>query len=182
MRSRPLIPASVAAAAAFSLLAAGCGSGASTTVGSSAGGNTHAAGLLAYSYCMRSHGVPKFPDPAGSGGIPKDAVLSAIQGVSNSHLETAGHDCRHLLPAGGSLSGQASHTVAAQQQQDYLNAAACMRSHGITSFPDPTFSGGNVDLHIPASIKTDSTPFRTAERTCQKLIPGGLPYSSPGDS
>jgi hypothetical protein len=55
-----------------------------------------------------------------------------------------------------------------------------MRSHGITNFPDPVFSDGNVNLPIPSSIDTHSTQFTQAAQTCTKLIPAGLPYSRPG--
>ena len=126
---------------------------------------------------MRSHGVPNFPDPSGDGGIPKPAVVSAMQKVSNSQANTAQSDCRSALPAGGSLSGQAYHPVTVQDQKDYLKAAACMRSHGVPNFPDPDFSGGNVSFPIPSSTDTHSTQFNEARRTCQKLIPPGLPYS-----
>jgi hypothetical protein len=131
---------------------------------------------------MRSHGVPDFPDPAGSGGIPKPAVVSAFKHVGNSEAEAAQNDCRHLLPPGGSLSGQAYRPVTAEDQQDYLQAAACMRSHGITNFPDPTFSDGSVNLHIPSNVDTNSTQFNHARQICQKLIPRGLPDSGSGGS
>ena len=55
-----------------------------------------------------------------------------------------------------------------------------MRSHGITNFPDPTFSGGRVNLSIPPSIDTSSRQFTQAAQTCTKLIPAGLPYSGSG--
>jgi hypothetical protein len=130
-----------------------------------------------YSSCMRSHGVPNFPDPGGKGGIPKEAVIQAFSAVSNSEAEKAQNACSYLLPPGGSLSGQASQAVPVQDQQDYLKAAVCMRSHGITDFPDPVFSGGNVNFPIPSSINSNSTQFNQARQTCQKLIPAGLPDS-----
>jgi hypothetical protein len=77
------------------------------------------------------------------------------------------------------LSGQPSQTITAQDQQDYLKAAACLRSHGITNFPDPTFSDGTVKFDIPSSIDTHSTQFIPAAQICAKLIPAGLPYSKP---
>jgi hypothetical protein len=167
---------------------AACGGGPSTpgvatgsttaSARSSGGGSTHATGLLAYASCMRSHGVANFPDPTGSGGLPKESVIRAQAAVSRPQAEAAQNACVDLLPAGGSLSGQPSHTVTAQQQQYYLHAAACMRSHGITNFPDPTFSGGSVSFPIPASIDTTSGRFTQARQTCTKLIPAGLPYSS----
>jgi hypothetical protein len=138
---------------AVGVVVAACGGGPSTpgvatgstttTASPSAGGSTQRAGLLAYSSCMRSHGVPNFPDPTSSGGIPKQAVISAQSAVSHSQVTAADSHCAHLLPAGG-LSGRPSQTVTVQDQQYYLNAVACMRSHGITNFPDPVFSGGGV--------------------------------------
>ena len=156
-------------------------SGATTTTTAatspSARSTTHTTGLLAYASCMRSHGVPNFPDPSGDGGIPKQAVISAMQQVSNSQANAAQSACRNALPAGGSLSGQAYHPVTARDQHDYLKVAACMRSHGVPNFPDPNFSGGNVSFPIPSSTDTHSTQFNEARQTCQKLIPAGLPYS-----
>jgi hypothetical protein len=128
---------------------------------------------------MRSHGVPDFPDPAGNGGIPKAAVIRAFRAVSNVQAQAASNECAHVLPAGGSLSGQATEAVPAQDRQDYLKAAACMRSHGITNFPDPIFSGGNVGFPIPSSVNSNSAQFNQARQSCQKLIPAGLPYSGP---
>jgi hypothetical protein len=148
-----------------------------TTANLSGGRSAQATGLLAYSSCMRSHGVPGFPDPTGNQGIPKDEVIRAFRAVTNAQAQAASHQCAHLLPAGGSLSGQATQAVPTQDQQDYLKAAACMRAHGITNFPDPLFSGGSVRFPIPSGINSSSAQFNQARRTCQKLIPAGLPDS-----
>jgi hypothetical protein len=123
---------------------------------------------------MRSHGVPNFPDPDGSGQIPKQAVVSAARSVSDSQFRAAGNACAYLAPNG---LGPAPVTVTAQDQQDYLRAAACMRSHGIANFPDPSFSGGSVHFTVPPGIDPSSPQFAQARQTCQRLIPAGLPYS-----
>jgi len=146
-----------------------------TAASSSVGASKQATGLLAYASCMRSHGVPNFPDPAASGGIPKEGVISAFRAVSSSQASKAQNACQQLLPSGGSLSGQPSQTVTAQDQHYYLNAARCMRSHGITDFPDPIFSGGGVNFPVASSINQNSTQFTQAVRACEKLIPAGLP-------
>lgn len=179
-------PVSKASLLAIGLIAAGtsltaCGGGSSTpnAGAGSASGGTQGSGLLAYSSCMRAHGVPNFPDPKSNGGIDdKRAVIAALSAVSSSQANKAQNACQHLLPPGGSLSGQPTQQITAQDQQDYLHAAACMRSHGIIDFPDPTFSGGSVSFNIPASIDTTSTQFVQAQHTCQELIPAGLPYST----
>ena len=163
---------------AAALLAAACsGSPSSTGPGGSptAGGSANSSSAVAYSRCVRSHGVPNFPDPQGTTGIPKEAVVRALREVSDSRAKAATNACANLNPA-----GQESPALTAQEQHDYLRAAACMRSHGITNFPDPTFPGGHVNLSIPSSIDTKSRQFTQAAQTCTELIPAGLPYSRSG--
>ena len=173
-RARPAAVITVMAAAV--LLAAACsGSPSSTGSGAPNAGGSANSQAVAYSRCVRSHGVPGFPDPASNGQIPKEAVIRALSRLSDSRAMAATNACANLNPA-----GQGGPTLAAQEQQDYLRAAACMRSHGITNFPDPTFPGGRVNLSIPSSIDTKSRQFTQAAQTCTKLIPAGLPYSRPG--
>jgi hypothetical protein len=179
-----LIIAAVFADAAFSLFAAGCGGGNSPAVGTgsttpsaagpSTGASTHATGLVGFASCMRSHGVPGFPDPASDGGIPKQAVVSAFEAVSKPQGDAAQKACNHLLPAGG-MSGRPVQTITAQDRQDYLKAAACMRRHGFPDFPDPTFTNNSAQVNIPSSINQNSSQFTSAATICTKLIPAGLP-------
>ena len=100
---RPLILASVVAVAAFSLLAAGCGGGGSPGVASVASSTTAATttttqnGLLAFSACMRSNGMPNFPDPQRFvGGNVKLTIHQLVAG--NPHFQAALNACDHLLP------------------------------------------------------------------------------------
>jgi hypothetical protein len=71
-----------------------------------------------------------------------------------------------------------SQTITPADQADYLNAASCMRSHGIPDFPDPTFGNNTVTYNIPPNIDPSSSQAKTAESICVKLIPPGLPYSN----
>jgi hypothetical protein len=170
---------------AAALLATACGaspssagSGGSPNAGASAnaGGSTNSQ-LLGYSRCMRAHGVLNFPDPDSSGQIPKEAVISAARSVGDSLFRAASNACEHLAPAG---LGPASASITAQDQQYYLRAIACMRSHGFAGIPDPVFSGSSVHIPIPSSVDTSSPQFIQAVHTCEKLIPAGLPYSRSG--
>ena len=167
-RARAAAVVTVAAAAAF--VAAGCGSPSPAQAGGAptAGGAARNASWLAYAQCVRSHGVPGFPDPNASEQLPAGAAKHALREVSDSVAKAATYACAKLNPA---ESGP--HALTAQQEQDYLKAAACMRSHGITNFPDPTFSGGSVG-RIPASIDTSSPQFIRARQICERLIPAGL--------
>ena len=76
---------------------------------------------------------------------------------------------------GGQPSGQ---TITPADQADYLKAATCMRSHGVSDFPDPTFQNNTVTFNIPPNIDANSPQAKSAEAICVKLIPPGLPYSN----
>jgi hypothetical protein len=166
----------ITAAAGLVLLVTACGTGSSPAAGGATGPATGSSGLLAYSSCVRAHGVPDFPDPVSGGGIPKETQQQL--GVSDSQMQAAQSACEHLLPPGGSLSGQPVLTITAQQQQYYLRAVACMHSHGITSFPEPVFGDGTVEFPmLEHLVDLQSTQFAQANQICRKLIPPGLPDS-----
>jgi len=98
------------------------------------------------------------------------AINPAISG--NPNFQSAQQACRKLLPGGGPGEGS-NHQISPQEQSQYLKAAACIRSHGIPNFPDPTFSGGGVHVS-QKGINLHSPQARAAEEACQSLIPGGL--------
>jgi hypothetical protein len=139
--------AAVIATAALALLAAACSGSPSSTGGApNAGGSAASPSAVAYSHCIRSHGVPNFPDPTSSGQIPKGDAQQL--GVSSSQLQAAQHACQHLLPAtAGSFQQQAQQCVTTgdcpralvqQMLSAGLRFARCMRSHGVPNWPDPT--------------------------------------------
>jgi hypothetical protein len=151
MSPRTRIPTAVIAAAALSLLVAGCGGGAST----SGAGAAHD-GLVAYSGCMRSHGVPNFPDPTPNEGIPKDKIP-----VGSRQFNAASNDCKHLMPASG-LGPQTTAQPTRTRLAAALAFARCMRDRGFPKFPDPTVEGqltpqmvaaAGIDLHQPGVLQ-----------------------------
>jgi hypothetical protein len=122
--------------------------------------------------CMRSHGVANFPAPVIS---PGSIAIRIDPGLANSpHFKSAQAACQHLIPGKPSTP-----QIGAQQQADYLKAAACMRSHGIAGFPDPVFPApGDVAFRLPTGMDANSPQFEAAREICEKLIPAGLPYSN----
>jgi hypothetical protein len=178
--SRPLILASVVAAAAFALLAAGCGGGISPGANGSSSAtatttqNGTRASALAFARCMRSHGLPKWPDPTYGGVFDKLTLQHTGYTVAQVRSVQDG-PCNHLLRG---AAPQAPPTITPAEQADYLKATACMRSHGFPRFPDPTFPNNNIHINVPSSINQDSSTFKSAAEVCVKLIPAGLPYSS----
>ena len=101
--------AAIIAAAVLALLGAACGgspSSAGSGGSSDAGGSANSQIGIDYARCMRSHGVPKYPDPDSSNelasGLPK--VSPQQLGVSSSQYQAAQNDCAHLLPNGGQMT------------------------------------------------------------------------------
>ncbi len=148
----------------------------STAAGASGGSGSSASPesqAVAYSACMRSHGVPNFPDPQiSSNGNEHKIAMKVTPGITgNPHFKSAQQACSRLLP-GGPGEGP-NHQITLSEQSQYLKAAACIRSHGVPNFPDPTFSGGGV--HIAHQGLNESSPaFKAAVQACESLIPGGV--------
>ncbi len=201
MRSRhALIAVLGLSVVAVATLAAGCGGSASPSVaslGTSGGGTTtssdggSAAGPSTsgssggpnlalkigngrqFSACMRSHGVPNFPDPGSGGGI-QIGPSSGIDPRSPT-FQAAQQACQKLLPNGGRPSPQQQ----AKMQQALLAFSACMRSHGLPDFPDPTFpAGGGAEMKIGGGPGSDLNPqsprFQAAQTACRGKLPGNI--------
>ena len=160
MHRSPPLRALVAAAAAFSLLVAGCGSrspnspGASGPSGQPTPVQMRQVGIR-FSGCMHSHGVPTFPGPSDPRAF-KTALGPDAPGAQSPTFQSAYTACRHLLPNGGQSPSDV-HSPA--QIAAYLAFARCIRSHGFPSFPDPTTDGqlthqmvatAGINLHQPA--------------------------------
>jgi hypothetical protein len=60
--------------------------------------------LVKFARCMRSHGVPSFPDPALSGQSTPASGKGAGINPSSPRFQAAVRACRHVLPAGAHLS------------------------------------------------------------------------------
>lgn len=72
--------------------------------------------------------------------------------------------CGSSTPAGGATTAANASTAGA------LRYASCMRSHGVTNFPDPNATGG---FTINSAVNTSSPGFTTAAATCAHVFPGG---------
>ncbi len=139
------------------------------SAGQGASGQSPLAQAEAYSQCMRSHGVPNFPDPVltPSGGYGYrtsgiDPNSTAFQGALQA--------CKALPspwhPTGPQLSSA--------QQEAWLTWAKCIRAHGVPNFPDPTFSGRAVQ--ISSAGGSSSPQLQAAMNACKSQMPsaGGI--------
>jgi hypothetical protein len=178
------IATAIIATAAMALLAAACsGSPSSTGAGGSpnAGDSSSSPSAVSYSHCMRSHGVPNYPDPS-NGSLPKGG--GDAFGVSSSVFSAAQNACHHLLPNAGSFQEQASQcslagdcppAVVQQMMAIDRKFAQCMRSHGVPNWPDPTIDdlNGSPGFRVSkAGIthdQTHSAPISNTITECQQL-------------
>jgi hypothetical protein len=163
-----------AALAGLAPLAA-CGGSPATASGGAPDASAAAtsASAVAYSQCMRSHGVPAYPDPDSSGDLPKITPDNESQlGVSDSRFSAAQKACQSLWPYQGPTPAQQR-----QELTDDLKFAQCMRSHGLPNFPDPTTSsGGRVEFVLSVSglgINPRSPQVLAKAHECESVLPAG---------
>ena len=169
---RTRVAAVITVMAAAALLATACSGSPSSTGsgGSPNAGGSAASQLIAYTQCMRSHGVPDYPGPNSNGQMPK--ITSGQQvGASDSRLTAAQGACQALWP-------YQAPTQAQQRQQltDDLKFAQCMRSHGVPDFPDPTSepSGPRFVISISRDGFDPHSPQILAKaHACQHVLPAG---------
>jgi hypothetical protein len=165
-------------------LLAGCGHGAAANQAASTTSSNKQADALKFAQCMRSHGV-NIPDPqtSGSGGGFRIQVggPGGPGGVNpdSTTFQNAQKACQSLLPNGGQMSPQQQ----AQAQQNALNFARCMRSHGV-DIPDPQFGNGGIGIKIQGGsgagqINPDDPNFQSAQKACGSQLGkvGGLSVS-----
>jgi hypothetical protein len=155
-RFTPLLAAAVLTAVA--LLTAACGGGSASAAGSSGTGQVRVQQALAFAHCMRSHGVPNFPDPDISGGI---VIKKTLAEPAFNAPRSARAACVHLLPKYGLTMTPAQQE---QQQRRQLAFAACMRRRGFANFPDGW--SGNVGQLLNAGIDPSSPRFNAALTKC----------------
>jgi hypothetical protein len=184
--------------AGAALLAGGCGSSSSSpgvahlasntssSAGASAGGSSSSSEsapiqqeMVAFAQCMRSHGVPEFPEPAEGKLLVRSSDKNGhLTGVNpqSAQFQAAQKACAKLAPNGGKPPSAAEQ---AKMQEQALKFSQCMRTHGVPNFPDPEFShvGGGVGIRIgsnkggPGGIDPNSPQFKAAQKTCQSDLP-----------
>jgi hypothetical protein len=157
--------------AALACAVAVCACGSSSKPGQSTPGRSQ---FLAFSKCMRTHGLSNFPDPSPGGGIQIN--LGSGMNPFSPAFKAAQTACRKLLPGGGPpRPGPPS----AQVTEQMLAISKCMRAHGVTGFPDPTttppssaggfsqaLGRGGLFLVVPDTINSNSPAFKEAGVAC----------------
>jgi hypothetical protein len=136
--------------------------------------------LLAYAQCVRSHGVPNFPDPQP--GAVHEKIPSAQQlGVGSSQLGAAQSACQHLLPVGADDQFPAAEVPLLLSGMRRFSQ--CMRAHGVPNWPDPSVDSQgrpifNLSGHGFSRQQAHARSLNTKMGECGHLLPhalGGIP-------
>jgi hypothetical protein len=173
----------LAAVAAFGLLASACGGSSgqgvaqvetteTTTTESDSADGSSSADPTAYSACMRKNGVAKFPDPDSEGRLRLKAGPGTGIDPESAQFRAAAKACGKLAP-----KGDPSPAQQAEDREQLLKFAACMRQHGLPKFPDPKPTGG-LSLKLGGDIDPNSPQFKAAARACEDLLPGARTSTS----
>jgi len=145
--------------------------------------------MLAFSKCMREHGVDIHVGTTAAGGSSggstveiggssdlggaADAPQTGTKAFDPKTVEAADEACKGLLPAGGMGDPNASMDPAVLDAM--LAFAQCMRDNGV-DFPDPQSNGVGIQA-IPiggsGGIDPASKTFQAAEKACSSKLPVG---------
>jgi hypothetical protein len=150
-----------------SLGSAGQATSTTNAGGSNAGGQAgyDLRQALVFTRCMRQHGYD-LPDPQLEGNNV-GLQLPNYQGQRAPKFQAAWQACRRYAPNGGQ-----PQRPSAQERQQALAFARCMRQHGI-NLPDPQFSGDNIGQQLPSRAEQGSAKFKAAEQACKQYLPNG---------
>jgi hypothetical protein len=159
------------AALAVGLVIAACGS-----PGKASTSATSADSAIEFAQCMRTHGVPNFPDPTSRGAV-QIAPGSGINPQSPA-FQSAQSSCQKLLPSSGPPT-----QMSAGERRAALRFAECMRANGEPNFPDPTETAPSTAARVlvlrgmvfglTPGTDPKSPVFRTAAARCGVMPPGG---------
>lgn len=165
--------------AGLCLIAAGCGGGSpsgvasvpstTTTTTATTAGTTNSS--LAFARCMRAHGFGGWPDPLPDGGFDK-SKLRALGYTRNQVRVVEDGACKNFVPKSG---GGGPQLTVQQKVADGLSFARCMRSHGVSRFPDPTSLGQlSVAMVQAQGINVQSPQVLRVVQTCIPASHGAL--------
>jgi hypothetical protein len=164
-------PSIALAVVSLALAIAACGSSGKSS--STTGGSSNF--QLALSECMRSHGVPNYPDPTkGPGG--EGFSISSSPGSSSLTVD----DITFSGPAFQSAEktcklfggGSSPPPISESQKLAAFHFAQCMRKHGVTNYLDPTFpAGGGISRTVVPGLNLQSPAVKQAAPACGIRIP-----------
>lgn len=75
--------------------------------------------------------------------------------------------------SGGSAGVATVTSTTTAAQHGLTGFSRCMRSHGVSGFPDPTSGGDIQKRQVVAARASDPSRFDSASKACENLLPDG---------
>jgi hypothetical protein len=109
----------------------------------------------------------------GGGGAPGIASVASSTTAATTTTQSGSGPATKAVggPSGGPRGGQFQMSMKVGTT-DGAKFAACMRKHGLPSYPDPN-GQGVITIHSGMGIDPGSPAFASARSVCQKLLPNG---------
>lgn len=171
MRGRHTITLA-AVATSMGMLGAGCGGNSPSAGTTQTKSGVQAA--YAYAHCMREHGVTGYPDPHVStdGGETRISQMAPGNVVATPAFRSASKACASLEPGPQGAGSSARHGPG---KLVLLAFARCLRSRGISNFPDPTAQGQlTLEMIHAAGINLHAPGFFATARRCLGVTHGQI--------
>jgi hypothetical protein len=119
---------------------------------------------LAFTKCMRDHGV-QMQDPNTNGGGKVTIGGGKAGGGPDAKTNAAMEACKQYAPNGG-----VAPTISTADLDKMRKYAACMRAHGI-DMKDPTAANPGLMIN---GVKPNDPKFKAAQEACKSLLPGPM--------
>jgi len=125
---------------------------------------------------MRRHGVPDFPDPhvTSTPGQTQVGITLVAHASHARQFQAAQKACNGILPTPTEMNQAASARQEARKR-GLLSFAQCVRSRGVTGFPDPNAQGVlNIAVLQAAGIDVHAPDVLAAARACIPASDGAV--------
>lgn len=121
---------------------------------------------------MRSASKVASAGPRGLAAAPTAALIATMAGLALLGAACSGSPGSHVARLGTTTTQNGSSTgkaAASARQNGGLAFSRCMRSLGVSQFPDPDRSGAIPKVTMQ-QLGVSSTQFETAQSACEALL------------
>jgi hypothetical protein len=109
---------------------------------------------------------------AGCGSASSSPGVASVGSTGGSGTATTSQDSGAATPASSPAGGGGPGPHVRLAVSGNEKFSACMRSHGVSGFPDPNAQGA-IDIGPSSGIDPGSASFQHAMSACRKLLPNG---------
>ncbi|HXR21247.1 MAG TPA: hypothetical protein VN786_01715 [Acidimicrobiales bacterium] len=131
--------------------------------------------------CLRQHGLPDLPGPVlATSGPSKGQMMLDKAGLLAYPSSVVSQATAACSAAMAQLPSGPNSVTSAQQLQDLLAFAHCVRNHGVPNFPDPNSQGGFSLAGTGINSHQLTSAELAAARTCLPTAHGQVHIPAQG--